>query len=118
MREATAETVGKFSEFVVPDFLDKHQQVLPMLLSVIKELDPQKNDLTLQKAFFAMHEFTSNLDKDILPYLDTLMQLLMGYFTDQMLTSKIISKDVRYWTLNALGSVISSASTDIIPYRD
>ena len=38
MREACAETVGKFSEYVVPDFLEKHAQVMPCLLSVLKEL--------------------------------------------------------------------------------
>jgi hypothetical protein len=38
VREATAETVGKFSEFVVPDFLDKHAIILPCLLIVLKEL--------------------------------------------------------------------------------
>lgn len=38
VREATAETVGKFSENVVPDFLDMHHQVVPCLLLVLKEL--------------------------------------------------------------------------------
>jgi hypothetical protein len=35
VREATAETVGKFSEYVVPDFLDMHQEVVPSLLKVL-----------------------------------------------------------------------------------
>ena len=46
VREATAETVGKFSEYVVPDFLDMHQQVVPCLLSVLKELS-NSNDVTI-----------------------------------------------------------------------
>jgi hypothetical protein len=41
VREAAAETVGKFSEYVVPDFLDLHQQIMPCLLSVLKELTPK-----------------------------------------------------------------------------
>lgn len=53
VREATAETVGKFSEYVVPDFLDEHETVMPCLINVLKELTPQ-NDLTIQKALFAL----------------------------------------------------------------
>jgi hypothetical protein len=60
VREATAETVGKFSEYVVPDFLDMHEQVVPSLLKVLQELTPA-NDLTIQKSLFALHEFTNNL---------------------------------------------------------
>lgn len=46
VREACAETVGKFSEYVVPDFLDMHQQVMPCLLSVLREMS-HSNDLTI-----------------------------------------------------------------------
>jgi len=46
VREASAETVGKFSETVVPDFLDMHHQIVPCLLSVLKELS-HSNDLTI-----------------------------------------------------------------------
>jgi len=60
--------VGKFSEYVVPDFLDLHEQVMPCLLSVLKELKPQ-NDMTLQKGLFALHEFTNNLLSEVKLYL-------------------------------------------------
>jgi hypothetical protein len=40
VREATAETVGNFSEHVVPEFLDEHESVMPCLLNVLKELTP------------------------------------------------------------------------------
>jgi hypothetical protein len=69
VREATAETVGKFAEYVVPDFLDMHEQVVPSLLNVLKELTLQ-NDLTIQKSLFALHEFTNNLHEDVKIYLD------------------------------------------------
>jgi len=47
VREAAAETVGKFSEHVVPDFLELHAQVIPSLLNVLRELTPAQNDLTI-----------------------------------------------------------------------
>ena len=81
VREAAAETVGKFSEYVVPDFLDLHQQVMPCMLSVLKELTPQ-NDLTIQKGLFALHEFTNNLDDDVKLYLNDSIHLLLGFLTN------------------------------------
>jgi hypothetical protein len=53
VREAAAETVGKFSEYVVPDFLDEHESVMPCLMNVLRELTPA-NDLTIQKGLFAL----------------------------------------------------------------
>jgi len=38
VREAAGETVGRFSEHVNPEFLDKHKQIMPCLLRVIQEL--------------------------------------------------------------------------------
>ncbi len=35
VREATAETVGKFSEYVVPEFLQQHERVMPVLIKVV-----------------------------------------------------------------------------------
>ena len=112
VREAAAETVGKFSEYVVPDFLDLHEKVMPCLLKVLKELTPQ-NDLTIQKGLFALHEFTNNLAEDIKLYLNDSITLLMGF-----LTNPSYSRDVRYWALMALGSVESSAEKRIIPYQE
>ena len=40
VREAAAETVGKFSEHVVPDFLDLHAKVMPSLVLVLREFKP------------------------------------------------------------------------------
>ena len=38
VREEAAVTVGKFSEHIVPDFLQQHATVLPALLGVLQEL--------------------------------------------------------------------------------
>jgi|LauGreDrversion4_2_1035121.scaffolds.fasta_scaffold274017_3 hypothetical protein len=83
---------------------------MPCLLNVLKELTP-KNDLTLQKSLFALAEFSTNLAEDIKPYLSDSVQLLLG-----ILTNHQFSKEVRFWALNALGAVESSAEKKIIPY--
>lgn len=112
VREATAETVGKFSEHVVPDFLDMHQEVMPSLLKVLQELTIQ-NDLTIQKSLFALHEFTNNLQDDVKQYLPVVVPLLLSYIQNMQ-----YSRDVRYWALTAMGSVVSSAQKRIVPYLE
>jgi hypothetical protein len=77
---------------------------------VLKELT-SSNELTLQKSLFALNEFTNNLQEDIKIYINDLVALLMGFITNQSL-----SRDVRFWALTALGSVVSSAGKKILPY--
>ena len=67
--------------------------------------------MTLQKGLFALHEFTNNLDQDIKVYLNDLVITLLAY-----LKSTSYSRDVKYWALNALGSVESSAQAKILPF--
>ena len=57
VREAAGETVGRFAEHVIPDFLDKHKKVMPCLITVIRDLAVSKHDDTIQKSLFALNEF-------------------------------------------------------------
>lgn len=113
VREAAAEAVGKFSEHVVPDFLELHAQVMPSLILVLRELKPSAHDMTLQKGLFALTEFTNNLSDDIKIYLAELVTLLLNFVDHHE-----YSRDVRYWALMALGSVVSSAEKKILPYQE
>jgi hypothetical protein len=79
VREAAGETVGRFSEHVIPDFLDKHKQIMPCLLKVIKDLYVSKHDMTIQKCLFALNEFVQNLDYDIKIYLEDIIMLLSEF---------------------------------------
>ena len=47
VREAAGETVGRFSEHVMSDFLDKHKKVMPCLIKVVQELLTCKRDMTI-----------------------------------------------------------------------
>ena len=87
-----------------------HEQVIPSLLRVLRELTPA-NDMTIQKGLFALHEFTNNLHEDIKVYLPELVAILLAYATNMS-----FSRDVRYWALTAIGSVESSAEKKILPY--
>lgn len=68
--------------------------------------------MTIQKGLFALHEFATNLDTiEIRPYLDELVNLLLSY-----INSHQFNRDIKYWALNALGSVVSCACKRILPY--
>jgi len=47
VREAAGETVGRFAEHVVPDFLGNHKKVMPCLIKVIQDLAVSKHDDTI-----------------------------------------------------------------------
>uniref|UniRef100_A0A7S3FVR3 Importin N-terminal domain-containing protein n=1 Tax=Strombidium rassoulzadegani TaxID=1082188 RepID=A0A7S3FVR3_9SPIT len=112
VREAAGEAVGRFSEHVVPDFLEMHKKVLPCLLRVVKDLAVSKRDMTIQKALFALNEFVKDLEYDIKLYLGDIILLLQGYISQQS-----FSRDVRYWALFALASTIGVAQKKIIPFQ-
>ena len=59
VREAAGETVGRFSEHILSDFLDQHKKVMPCLIKVVQDLytSPKKHEMTIQKTLFALNEF-------------------------------------------------------------
>lgn len=73
VREAAAETVGRFSENVNPEFLDKHKVVMPLLINIARDLMNSKSEMVIQKSLFAVNEFVQNLDYDIKLYLEQLV---------------------------------------------
>lgn len=113
VREAAGETCGRFSEFLIGDFLNLHAKVLPALVRLLKDLAQSKKDMTIQKALFALNEFVKDLEYDIKYYLDDCIPLLLAYINNTQ-----FSRDVRYWALFALSSTIGIAEKRIIPYQD
>lgn len=110
VREAAGETVGRFAENCQMDFLDQHQKIMPCLLQVVRDLTASKEELTIQKAIFAMNEFVQNLDYDIKLYLEDCLQALLAYITGTY------ARDIKYWALVALSNTISTAGKKIEPY--
>ena len=111
VREAAAECVGRFSENVNPEFLDKHKVVMPSLITVVTELQTSKHDMVIQKSLYAVNEFVQNLDYDIKLYLEQLVKLLLAYAT-----SPTQDRENKYWALVALANTILVAEKSIKPY--
>ena len=112
VREAAGEAVGRFSEHVVPDFLDLHKKVMPCLIKVVRDMYDSKHEMTIQKSLFALNEFVQNLDYDIKIYLDEVVTLLCKYAQQTN-----FGREVRYWALFALANTIGVSQKKIIPYQ-
>ena len=119
VREAACLGVGEFSESVVPDFLEQHEKVMPVLLQVLSgllETSTQSEDTasSTERAIYALAEFAAAMEAtEVKGYLQQSVQLCLEYVGGQGQR-----RGVRYQALNALSSLISAAEESIMPYRD
>lgn len=58
-----------------------------------------------------MREFTNNLNEEVKVYLNDLVIIVLGY-----IESPHYSRDVKYWALYSLGSIVGAAEKKIAPY--
>lgn len=112
VREVAGETVGRFSEHVGDEFTRSHKKFMPCLIRVVREMANSKHEMTVQKTLFALNEFVQHLDYDIKLYLNELIVILTGYAQSNF------SRDVKYWALYTLQSVIATAQKKIIPHMN
>jgi len=113
VREAAGEAVGRFAENVGDDFLSKHKQIMPCLLKVVKDLLTSKQDMTIQKALYALNELVQNLAYDLKLYMDDVIRILLEY-----VKAPQFSKEVKYWAMYALSNTILCAEKKITPYME
>lgn len=67
VRDAACLTMGDFSEHVIPDFLDQHPTVMPVLLSVLEAAlqnasATEEDSNSASRAFYALSEFIQNME--------------------------------------------------------
>ena len=85
VREAACLGVGEFSESVIPDFLDQHEKVMPVLLQVLNgllETSTQSEDSasSCERAIYALAEFAAAMEAhEVKPYLQQSMQICLTY---------------------------------------
>jgi len=82
VRGAAITALGYLSEFLVPDIVDYHAIIIPILLKAFNEEDLK----VAEKAVFSMDIFCENMEKEIIPYLTTIMPCLAGLITNSRST--------------------------------
>lgn len=110
VREAAGEAVGRFSENVGDDFLNRHKEVMPSLLQVCKDLAESKHELAKQKVLYALNEFAQNLTYDLPIYLVDIIQILLVYIKGNF------ERDVKYWAMFCMSNTILVADKKIQPH--
>jgi hypothetical protein len=85
VREASAFVVGQFSEHVVPDFLERHERIVPVLFKVLQDhlqiaTLSADHALATEKAIFSVKEFIEQMhETEVKPYLETGISMLLPY---------------------------------------
>ena len=85
VKDAACQIIGNFSEDCVPDFLDQHPKVMPVLTDVLKSqvqiaLQSEECACSAERALFALGEFATNFkENELKPYLETNLQIILAY---------------------------------------
>lgn len=74
VRGAAIVALGYLAEFLVPEIVDYHEMIIPILLKGFNEEDVK----VAEKSVFSMDLFCENMEREILPYLSVIMPALAG----------------------------------------
>ena len=85
VKDATCQIIGNFSEDCVPDFLDQHAKVMPVLTNVLQSqvqiaVQSEEHASSAERALFALGEFATNFEEyELKPYLASSIQIILAY---------------------------------------
>ena len=88
-REAAATVVGFFAEYVVPEFLEMADQVMPSIFQMLENYasratTSEDHALNAQKALYAMSQFVCQMDdSEVKPYLEKGLKIIDIYLNGQ-----------------------------------
>ncbi|XP_056015924.1 importin-4-like isoform X2 [Ostrea edulis] len=112
VRNSALFALGQFCEHLQPEITSFSSELLPLLFQYLSKASQEadKNPKGLTKSYYALETFCENLDKDILPYLPTLMEhMLMTLKTSTSTRPKELA-------ISAIGATANSAKELLKPY--
>jgi len=113
VRTASMKACFHFSEFLQPEIVDYHADILPPLINNLEK--PMKSE-DLEQCVFAIDIFVEKMEEaDIKNYLENLVHKLVTIIG---LPEDKCSYALRNQSIDCLGSVIASAETLIQPYLE
>lgn len=115
VRNAALFALGQFSEHLQPEISQYANELLPVLFQYLEQLCAQlqnqgKEPHSVDRMFYALENFCENLDKELLPYLPTLMERL--FFA----LNPTYSIHMRELALSAIAAAANAAKEDMMPY--
>ncbi|KAK3601657.1 hypothetical protein CHS0354_038220 [Potamilus streckersoni] len=112
VRNGALFALGQFSEHLQPKISKYASQVLPLLFQYLSRASQEadKNPRGLTRSYYALETFCQNLEKDILPYLPSLME-------HNMIVLKTASNlNLKELVISAIGATASAAEEHMQPY--
>lgn len=115
LRNAALFSLGQFSEHLQPEISQYASQLLPVLFDYLSHMCIQlqndgKEPPSVDRMFYAMENFCENLDKELLPYLPTLMERLF------FVLNPTYSIHLRELALSAIAAAANAAKEEMMPY--
>lgn len=113
VRNSALFAMGQFSEHLQPDISKYASEILPLIFQYLgratNEID--KNPKGLVKSYYALEMFCENLGEGIQPYLQPLMEHLLGVL--KVPTTSVKQKQL---AISAIGATSNAAKTLMQPY--
>ncbi|KAL5021050.1 hypothetical protein ScPMuIL_000205 [Solemya velum] len=112
VRNAALFALGQFSEHLQPDISKFASELLPLLFQYLGRAteEAEKNPKGITKSYYALEMFCENLDKDILPFLPTLMEHLLTVIRTSPVTRP------KELAISAIGAAANAAKENMKPY--
>lgn len=105
VRAAACFAMTQMADSLVPEILEFHKDVMPLLMSCMSANDM----MVTRRAVTAIEAFCETLDDDILPYLEQLMANIFPLLTSEDFETVEVA-------LMAVSSVVIAAKKSFIPY--
>lgn len=110
-RNAAMFAIGQFAEFLEPEICSYASEVMPILFAALQKVTNCKG-MGISRAYYALESFVENLDKELEPYLNQ----LMNYLTTRMRTTEDTKEKVM--VVSALGALGNAAKDKLGPYMN
>ncbi|KAL3859840.1 hypothetical protein ACJMK2_010031 [Sinanodonta woodiana] len=112
VRNGALFALGQFSEHLQPKISKYASQVLPLLFQYLGRASQEadKNPRGLTRSYYALETFCQNLEKDILPYLPSLMEHIMTVL------KTATNLNLKELVISAIGATASAAEEHMQPY--
>ncbi|XP_026575342.1 importin-4-like [Pseudonaja textilis] len=109
VRNAALFALGQFSENLQPDIVRFSDEIMPLLLHYLEEVD-LAHTTHLAKAYYALENFVENLDDKIEPYLPALMERMLNTLASPG------TPRTKELAISAIGSIAQAAKESLLPY--
>jgi importin-4 len=106
VREYAYSSLSQFSEFLIPDIEEHHEQILPALA---QGLSQEPSFAILSKICVAIDSFCEYLEGEIVPYLAMFMEKLLSLLAKG-------DRNTQVAVIPAIGNIARAAGAAIAPY--